>query len=98
MADAHSIPDTTTVPVAQDLMQTQNGSVPGQHTDINGGQVGSADQQAAAPYSNGQGEQPSDSKGGILNSEKALPEKGPRSGIHWGAGVQSAPCFSVCTL
>ncbi|KAL3162116.1 hypothetical protein ABBQ32_009828 [Trebouxia sp. C0010 RCD-2024] len=85
MADAHSIPDTTTVPVAQDLMQTQNGSVPGQHTDINGGQVGSADQQAAAPYSNGQGEQPSDSKGGILNSEKALPEKGPRSGIHWGA-------------
>ncbi|KAL3147402.1 hypothetical protein ABBQ38_014468 [Trebouxia sp. C0009 RCD-2024] len=84
MADAGGIiSDTGRVPVAQELVrpeQTQNGSVPGQHTGSNGGQVGSADQQAATLHSNGKPDQPSNSKGGILDTLK-----GPRSGIHWGA-------------
>lgn len=97
MADAGGIiSDTGRVPVAQELVrpeQTQNGSVPGQHTGSNGGQVGSADQQAATLHSNGKPDQPSNSKGGILDTLK-----GPRSGIHWGAGVQSSLCCTCKQL
>lgn len=69
------IPDTAKVPVAQELVypeQTQNGNVSG-HGQFN---AGTADQQA--PFSNGQPEQP---KAGVATT------KGPRSGIHWGAGA-----------
>ena len=99
MADIGSIvPDTARVPVAEDLVrreQTQNGSVPEhQHPDSNRGQVGPADQQAV--HSNSLFEQPSNAGG--FGDAKASSQKGPRSGIHWGAGLHSALCFPVCTM
>ena len=82
MADLGSIiPDTATVPVARDLVhpQQQNGSVSG------------ADQKHTSSFRNGQPEQLTKPKAGVVKTILAAPAKGPRSGIHWGAGVQLSP-------
>ena len=93
MTDIGSIiPDTAKAPVAPDLVhpqQVQNGSAGGHlPTDSHDGQLGTADQKVDAQFGNGQAEQPAKPKAGVVNTILTAPIKGPRNGIHWGAGVQ----------
>lgn len=87
MTDIGSIiPDTAKSPVAPDLVhpqQAQHGSVSGHlPTDSH------ADQKVDAQFGNGQAQEPAKAKSGVVSTILTAPIKGPRNGIHWGAGVQ----------
>lgn len=99
MTDIGSIiPDTAKTRVASDLVhpqQVQNGNAAGHlptdsHHD---GQLEPADQKVNDQFGNGQAEKPAKSKAGIMNTILTAPVKGPRNGIHWGAGVQFSQLF-----
>lgn len=92
MTDIGSIiPDTAKTPIAPDLVhpqQVQNGSASENlPTDSREGQLGTADHKVNGQFGNGQAEQPAKPKAGVVNTILTAPMKGPRDGIHWGAGV-----------
>ena len=94
MTDIGSIiSDTAKVPVAPDLVhpqQPQNGSASGHLPTANSGQSEMFDAKVDAQSSGGQAKQPAKPKAGVVSSILTAPIKGPRNGIHWGAGVQSS--------
>lgn len=100
MTDIGSIiPDTAKVPVAPELVhpqQAQNGSVSEHLPTDSPGQSGTADEESNAQLSSGQAKQPAKPKAGVVSTILTAPIKGPRSGIHWGAGVQSSLFAILC--
>lgn len=100
MTDIGSIiPDTSQVPVAPDLVhpqQAQNGSVSGHLPTDSSGQSETFDAKADAQSGGGQAKQPAKPKAGAVSTILTAPIKGPRNGIHWGAGVQSSLLAVLC--
>ena len=130
---ASIIPDTATVPVAQDLVhptsqQNGHGSLAGAASPLNSSvssrrsaglesppnhvllnnklrsdsaaQELDAKQTGPEPLSIDKAEEPAKPKTGIFQTAVGLveaPLKGPRNGIHWGAG-QSQPVLSLTML
>lgn len=72
---------------------TDMGSASADLPTDNSCQSGTADD---TKYSGGQAKQPAKPKAGVDNTILTAPIKGPRSGIHWGAGVQFCLFAIVC--